>query len=102
MFLCKRAQRKRKEREIKAAVKGAITGLGIGATAALLFAPKLGKETREDIAAGCKKVKNKANKALHTVEEKIENKAREAKEKVEEKLEEVEEDVEEKKEAKKK
>ena len=99
MYFRKRAQRKLKEREIKAAVKGAAAGLGIGATAALLFAPKSGKETREDIATGCKKVKNKANKTLHTVEEKIEIKARQAKEKVEEKIEEA---VEEKKETKKK
>ena len=47
MFLCKCAARKRKEREVKAAIKGAATGLGIGATAALLFAPKSGKETSD-------------------------------------------------------
>ena len=106
MMFCKHAQRKRKERDIKMAGKGLATGLGLGAAAGILFAPKSGKETREDIASGCDAAKDKVvdvvSKAEANIHKKVSEIAGKTKEDVAEVKEKAKEEVAETKEKAKK
>jgi gas vesicle protein len=42
-----------------------LAGLGIGALVGVLYAPKSGKETREDIVAGALEARDRANQVYH-------------------------------------
>ena len=59
--------------------KGTIFGAIGGAIAGLLFAPKSGKETREEIKQGAVKAKDDAAKRFEGVKEEVTDKAEEAK-----------------------
>lgn len=64
----KRAERRRQK--VDTAKKIAI-GSAIGALAGLLFAPKSGKETRQDIVDKTKKAAESTTKTLKNLEEKV-------------------------------
>ncbi len=48
-----------------------LAGLGIGALAGVLFAPKSGEETREELAAQARDVKEKANQYIDQSKDQI-------------------------------
>jgi gas vesicle protein len=50
---------------------GAAVGAAVGVVAGVLFAPKSGKETREDLKNGTKKAVKLADKKLHTAHEEL-------------------------------
>lgn len=54
-------------------VTGLVVGLVAGLAAGLLFAPKSGKETREDIEKKAKNTKDSAGKTVATIREEIFN-----------------------------
>lgn len=60
----------RKDRAKKFAV-GTIIGTAIGAAAGILFAPKAGKETRDDIAKGAKDAAETIKETVLETKEKI-------------------------------
>lgn len=76
---------KNRRNAAKKAAAGLGAGLALGALAGLLFAPKPGKETREDIAhaaeKGAKIVKQKAGEGAQYVSEAAQDVAQMAKEK---------------------
>lgn len=61
-----------------------LAGLGVGAlagaVAALLLAPKSGRETREDIKSSAEELKDKADKAMHDLSESSEELVKKSKE----------------------
>ena len=63
----------------KSAVKGGIFGVVVGAIAGVLFAPKSGKKTRDDIKKTAAKVNKEAEKKLKEVHAELKEKAEEAK-----------------------
>lgn len=90
MSLLKKIEEKRKkQRRAEKNKKVAIAGLGVavgalaGSAAGVLFAPKSGKETREDIAEKSKVAKDKLNDGVQATKEKVE----ESKSKIKEYLE---------------
>jgi gas vesicle protein len=68
--------KKQKKESARKVLSGVVIGSAIGATAGILFAPKAGKETRQDIS---KKVKETAA----TAKEKVQETVGEVKEKME-------------------
>jgi gas vesicle protein len=68
-------KRKEKKRAVKNTAVGLSLGAMVGAVAGMLFAPKKGKETREDIAKGAKKValdvKSTAEESFQTIKAKV-------------------------------
>jgi len=48
-----------------------LAGLGIGALAGVLYAPKSGKETREDLAASARDAREKANQYVDQGKEQV-------------------------------
>lgn len=67
--------------ESKKFALGALIGSVVGATAALLFAPKSGKELREDVSTQMDNIKEKGIEIANTAKEKSTNLAQTAKEK---------------------
>lgn len=63
-------------------VIGALTGILLGATAGLLFAPQSGKETREDIAKVAEKGYGKAVEASQNVANYVRDKSHVVSEKI--------------------
>lgn len=63
------------DRSTSSFFKGVILGAAVGATAGILFAPKSGKETREDIKKAAEELKKQAGdlymKARASVERKL-------------------------------
>ena len=55
---------------------GALLGAGLGAVAGLLFAPKSGKETREDIKAKATDLKVKADKKMEEAKKNVDKTAK--------------------------
>src|SRR5690348_17448016 len=72
-------------------------GLAIGAGLALLFAPQSGRETRQSIARGARRVRTAATDAVEGVTDKVADTFESAKQKVEDRIASVRGAVEEKK-----
>jgi gas vesicle protein len=68
------------EKNSKGLFKGLILGALAGATAGVLFAPKSGKETREDIKNKAEELQGKAKELYATAEKALKEKVAELKE----------------------
>ncbi|MPQ45269.1 YtxH domain-containing protein [Clostridium tarantellae] len=77
----KAARRKQKAKVAKYATLTAVIG-AIGVTSGVLFAPKSGKETRNDIAEKAKKVKGHAKEKAKSIKENLNEKVNDKKEEV--------------------
>lgn len=75
-------KRQRKIKTTKNIATGAATGILAGLAAGILFAPKAGKETREDIVSGAKDINEKVKTKAAETKTTATNKAQEAKEKI--------------------
>ncbi|MER3524455.1 MAG: hypothetical protein C4326_10410 [Ignavibacteria bacterium] len=67
---------------IKGLVTGTLIGGIIGATIALLYAPKSGRELRTDIKQKTSKLLNDAERAIEHAKEKVSTTVRETKERI--------------------
>lgn len=73
--------KKEKKNSAKKVAIGAGLGTLVGLAAGALFAPKSGKETREDLAKGAKTALDTAKKTLDEVKEKVEKLSKQENEK---------------------
>lgn len=60
----------------KSPVKWGVVGALVGAVAALLMAPKSGKETRQDIKEGANKAKDEADKRYNQAKDEVNKRSR--------------------------
>lgn len=89
-----RRERRRKETEgVRNLAIGTVLGSLIGGIAGVLFAPKSGKETRQDIADAANQGYEKAGETIHKTVETAKDKYAEVSEVVKDKYEEVSESV---------
>jgi gas vesicle protein len=73
--LLAKGKKEEKKKAVKKLAVGAGIGAAVGVAAGLLFAPKSGKETREQIAKTAKEAAEKVKETAKEVKEKIEEAA---------------------------